>query len=79
MKQYFRRTGPYVTTLLDHFISLCKEKMDIVVFKLFCPQAGLALTFPFPASRQAGMKSKQKSCQNKPSAGRFDGPRTRFE
>ncbi len=25
------------------------------------------------------MKSKQKSCQNEPSAGRFDGPRTRFE
>jgi hypothetical protein len=25
------------------------------------------------------MKSKQKSCQNEPSAGRFDGLRTRFE
>jgi len=25
------------------------------------------------------MKSKQKSCQNEPSAGRFDGPRTRFD
>jgi len=25
------------------------------------------------------MKRKQKSCQNEPSAGRFDGPRTRFE
>jgi hypothetical protein len=25
------------------------------------------------------MKSKQKSCQNEPSAGRFDGLRTRFD
>jgi len=25
------------------------------------------------------MKSKQKSCQNEPSAGRFDGPRTRTD
>jgi len=25
------------------------------------------------------MKRKQKSCQNEPSAGRFDGPRTRSE
>jgi hypothetical protein len=25
------------------------------------------------------MKRKQKSCQNEPSAGRFDGPHTRFE
>ena len=25
------------------------------------------------------MKSKQKSCQNEPSAGRFDGPRTRSD
>jgi len=25
------------------------------------------------------MKRKQKSCQNEPSAGRFDGPRARFD
>jgi hypothetical protein len=25
------------------------------------------------------MKRKQKSCQNEPSAGRFDGPRTRSD
>ena len=25
------------------------------------------------------MKRKQKSCQNEPSAGRFDGPRTHFD
>jgi hypothetical protein len=25
------------------------------------------------------MKSKQKSCQNEPSAGRFDDPPTRFD
>ena len=32
-------------------------------------------SIPCP-SGQAGMKSKQKSGQNEPSAGRFDGPRT---
>ena len=57
----------------------------IVCNQAFCPQAGLALPclrlagFSKPCPRQAGMKRKQKSCQNEPSAGRFDGPHTRFE
>ena len=35
-------------------------------------------SIPCP-SGQAGMKRKQKSCQNEPFAGRFDGPHTRFD
>jgi hypothetical protein len=64
------------------YIQVGRKKHSINV----CPQAGQALpclrqagfSNPCP-SGQAGMKRKQKSCQNEPSAGRFDGPRTRFD
>ena len=44
----------------------------IIVFKLFVLKPDWLFLFQT-------MKRKQKSCQNKPSAGRFEGPRTRFE
>jgi len=44
----------------------------IIVFKLFVLKPDWLFLFQT-------MKRKQKSCQNEPSAGRFDGPRTRFE
>jgi len=43
-----------------------------MVFRLFVLKPNRLLLFH-------SMKSKQNSCQNEPSTGRFDGPRTRFE
>jgi len=68
----------------------CGETKGFISMITFCPQAGLALPCPRqagfsnPCPRQAGMKRKQipiviGTCQNEPSAGRFDAPRTRFE
>ncbi len=57
---------------MDRFIFLREEKDDRFVFKLFVLKPDWLFLFH-------SMKRKQKSCQNEPSAGRFDGPRTLFE
>ncbi|OFX51732.1 MAG: hypothetical protein A2066_10935 [Bacteroidetes bacterium GWB2_41_8] len=57
---------------MDRFIFLREEKDDRFAFKLFVLKPDWLFLFH-------SMKRKQKSCQNEPSAGRFDGPRTRFE
>jgi hypothetical protein len=49
-----------------------RKKEDLIIFKLFVLKPDWLFLFQ-------SMKRKQKSCQNEPSAGRFDGPRTRFE
>ena len=57
---------------MNHLIFLWEEKDDQFVFKLFVLKPDWLFLFQT-------MKRKQKSCQNEPSAGRFDGPHTRFE
>jgi len=57
---------------MNHLIFLWEEKDDRFVFKLFVLKPDWLFLFQT-------MKRKQKSCQNEPSAGRFDGPHTRFE
>jgi len=56
----------------DHFIFLWDKKMIYSNSNFFILKPDWLFLFQ-------SMKRKQKSCQNEPSAGRFDGPRTRSE
>jgi hypothetical protein len=61
----------------DHFILL--RKKECITYQNLLSSSRTGSYFSIPCPRQAGMKSKQKSCQNEPSAGRFDGPHTRSD
>jgi hypothetical protein len=53
----------------EGYYNLLKNATNLEAFSILRPD------WPFLFH---SMKGKQKSCQNEPSAGRFDGPRTRF-
>jgi len=58
--------------MMDHMTLLWGNKMNDLYSNFFVLKPDWLFLFQ-------SMKRKQKSCQNEPSAGRFDAPHTRFE
>ena len=43
---------------MDHFILLWEKEKNVFLIRIFCPQAGLALPFPFD-EKEAKISSKR--------------------